>query len=82
MLLNIGAYDRDCEVSFSGGSNGMIIKEGNQDALLSIKVNSVDNLNLEKVTSIKMDIEGLGKESVNGIDLNQDEGSVGLFWSR
>lgn len=61
MLINAGVYSKDGELYFSGsGSNGRA-SETSKGTVgeLSIKVRSIDGLHLqEKVTFIKMDIEG------------------------
>jgi hypothetical protein len=71
-LINAGAYDKDGVVNFSDagtGENGTIIGQGGEDIVsIRIQVNAIDNLNLEKVTFIKMDIEGAELNALKGAE--------------
>ena len=65
-LINAGAYDKDGIVDFKGvGGTGTIIAGG---GVMSIQVKTIDNLNLEKVTFIKMDIEGAEMNALKGAE--------------
>jgi len=67
-LINAGAYDREGEVFFSGHGEAAAITMEKQDGRESIRVNTIDNLNLEKVTLIKMDIEGAELNALKGAE--------------
>jgi FkbM family methyltransferase len=61
MLINAGTYSKDGELYFSGSNSWGKVSETSKSAdnEVSIKVRSIDGLHLqEKVTFIKMDIEG------------------------
>jgi len=73
-LINAGVYDKDGVVNFSDvgiGIDGKIfdadIIEENKE-LTSIQVNTIDNLNLKKVTFIKMDVEGAELNALKGAE--------------
>ena len=71
-LINAGVYDKDGEVLFnvvkntgsSKVSENAKIDETNN--FVSIKVKTIDGLDLEKVTFIKMDIEGAELNALKG----------------
>ena len=67
-LLNVGAYDKEGEVFFSGQGGSAAITAENQKGVESIRVNTIDNLNLEKATFIKMDIEGAELNALKGAE--------------
>jgi FkbM family methyltransferase len=61
MLINAGTYNKDCDLYFSGSGTSGSISETPKgvEGEISVKVRSIDGLHLlEKVTFIKMDIEG------------------------
>ena len=61
VFINAGVYDKDCNLYFSGGNSGGLVSEKSNGIYgeISVKVCSIDGLHLpEKVTFIKMDIEG------------------------
>jgi len=66
MLINAGSYDKDGEVSFDGGKGGAskIVNQG--DSSHHIQVKTIDGLNLENVSFIKMDIEGAELNALKG----------------
>ena len=72
ILKNAGAYDKNGVVDFidaNAGETGTIIAGGGEyEDLTSIQVNAIDNLNLEKVTFIKMDIEGAELNALKGAE--------------
>ena len=68
ILLNAGAYDKEGEVFFSGEGGSATITAENQKGVERIRVNAIDNLNLEKVTFIKMDIEGAELNALKGAE--------------
>jgi FkbM family methyltransferase len=66
-LYNAGAYDKDGEVSFSlktPNSPQITANDGQKD--FKIQVKCVDNLGLDRITFIKMDIEGAELEALKG----------------
>ncbi|MDR2728092.1 MAG: FkbM family methyltransferase [Chitinispirillales bacterium] len=67
-LINGGVYDSDSEISFDqlGGGDSRITSEKSGSESLRIKVKAIDNLNLEKVTFIKMDVEGAEMPALKG----------------
>lgn len=71
-LINAGVYDKDGEVSFYVEENSGVSKitDGTQidttNNFATIKVKTIDGLNLEKVTFIKMDIEGAEFNALKG----------------
>ena len=69
-LINAGAYDKDMVVSFSAeGHDFSKIIDGRQDgAATSIPVRAIDSLNPEKVSFIKMDIEGAELNALKGAE--------------
>jgi len=73
-LINAGVYDKEGIVSFSdtgADGNSRISDAITYDAdeeLTSIKVKTIDNLNLEKVTFIKMDVEGAELNALKGAE--------------
>lgn len=66
-LINGGVYDSDGEISFDqkGGGDSRITSE-KQSEYLRVKVKAIDNLKLEKVTFIKMDVEGAEMPALKG----------------
>ena len=69
-LINAGVYDKDGEVSFSniGYYTSRIVDEGDNDNCIRMPVKAIDNLNLEKVSFIKMDIEGAELNALKGAE--------------
>jgi len=71
-LINAGAYDKDGEVLFSnkGDYTSRIVGEGDGDGddYVRMPVKSIDNLGLEKVSFIKMDIEGAEMNALKGAE--------------
>jgi len=67
ILINAGAYDKDGIVNFEGGAGSGTIIAGGGEAM-SIQVKTIDNLDLEKVTFIKMDIEGAELNALKGAE--------------
>jgi len=67
-LHNAGAYDKEGGGFFSGHGEAASITAENQGGTESIRVNTIDNLNLEKVTFIKMDIEGAELNALKGAE--------------
>ena len=67
-LINAGIYNKNGEISFSEHGNGdsKIIENLNSPNTKNIQVMAIDNLNLEKVSFIKMDIEGVELEALKG----------------
>ena len=60
-IIEAGAYNKDGTVSFNdsaGALGGTIIDDNKQENCIEIQVKSIDSLNLEKVSFIKMDVEG------------------------
>jgi FkbM family methyltransferase len=69
MLMNAGVYSKDSTLYFSGSGTGGMVYQTSQgiDDEVSIKVRSIDGLRLqEKVTFIKMDIEGAEMDALLG----------------
>jgi len=66
-LINGGVYDSDGELSFDqlGGGDSKITTQTHNETL-RIKVKTIDSLNLEKVTFIKMDVEGAEMPALKG----------------
>ena len=61
-LINAGTYSKDGVVHFVGGAgSGKIFKGKDSEKFVTIPVKAIDNLNVDKVTFIKMDIEGAEK---------------------
>jgi len=70
-IINAGTYNKDGVVSFNntaGALEGTIVDSDNQENHIKIQVKSIDNLNLEKVTFIKMDIEGAELNALKGAE--------------
>lgn len=67
-LINAGTYDKDGTVSFAGnGLQGMVIEgQPNPAEGIQIQVKKIDSLQLEKVSFIKMDIEGAELNALKG----------------
>ena len=66
-LIEKGAWSKKGEIGFSG--NGMIMGHVDSNATESIKVDTIDNvLHGERVTFIKMDIEGSELEALRGAE--------------
>ncbi|MDR3012859.1 MAG: FkbM family methyltransferase [Chitinispirillales bacterium] len=76
-LINAGVYDKDGEVKFNtcGSDESKIISDDGPEncataikgEINSIQVKSIDNLNLQdKVTFIKMDVEGAELDALKG----------------
>jgi FkbM family methyltransferase len=65
-LVNAGLYNKDGEVLFAGekGEASKIVHQG--DFTGRIKVKTIDGLDLERVTFIKMDIEGAELNALKG----------------
>ena len=67
-LINAGVYDREGEVRFQTiGSAASHITDDPESAS-SIRVQTIDSLALEKVTFIKMDIEGAELNALRGAE--------------
>jgi FkbM family methyltransferase len=63
-LINAGLYDRIGEIEFHSGCQSVSkIADGGEDR---IQVRTIDGLGLEKVTFIKMDIEGAELSALKG----------------
>ena len=67
-LLEKGAYDHDGEVFFFGGGEAGTVVADNRANATGIRVTTLDSLNLEKVTFIKMDIEGAELNALKGAE--------------
>jgi len=67
-LINAGAYDKDGEVLFKEQGGCSRITEGEQNDLVRVQVKTIDNLNLEDVSFIKMDIEGAELNALKGAE--------------
>jgi FkbM family methyltransferase len=69
-LINAGIYKENGEISFSGHGNAdsKIIEASDSNSTVNIQVMAIDNLNLEKVSFIKMDIEGAELEALKGAE--------------
>ena len=64
-LLNIGVYNKQCEISFcsAAGRNSCINQNGN----VEIQVNTIDNIiGEDQVTLVKLDVEGVEKKALEG----------------
>ena len=71
MVINAGTYDKDGTVNFDntiGDLEGSIVGDEKTENTITIQVKSIDNLNLEKVTFIKMDVEGAELKSLQGAE--------------
>jgi len=68
ILLNAGAYDREGEVFFSGSDGEGNITAENNGGATGIRVTTIDGLKLDKVTFIKMDIEGAELNALKGAE--------------
>jgi len=65
-LMNAGLYDKDGEILFDGGK-GQASKIADQgDFTDSIQIKTIDGLGLERVSFIKMDIEGAELNALKG----------------
>ena len=69
-LLNAGVYDREGVINFTGTEiSGTVFTEGMAKAnIISVEIKTIDNLNLEKVTFIKMDIEEAELNALKGAE--------------
>jgi FkbM family methyltransferase len=70
-LINLGLYDRDGIVYFnnSGDVFSRVVEESDPNQkLVSIQVKALDNLNLDYVSFIKMDIEGVELNALKGAE--------------
>jgi FkbM family methyltransferase len=71
-LINAGTYNKSGEVSFSrlGNADSKIIEtsELRSNSIVDIQVMAIDDLNLEKVSFIKMDIEGAELKALKGAE--------------
>ena len=67
-LINAGVYDKDGEMRFSEiqCSTDSGIVENSNNSSFTIETKAIDNLGLEKVTFIKMDIEGAELSALKG----------------
>lgn len=67
-LINAGVYDHDGTVRFAvSSSTGSKISEDG-DGIVDVRVQTIDSLALEKVTFIKMDIEGAELNALKGAE--------------
>ncbi|MCL2062986.1 MAG: FkbM family methyltransferase [Candidatus Cloacimonetes bacterium] len=64
-LLNKGVYDSECELSFF---ENKIIDNALHSDSIEIKTQTIDNLELKKVTFIKMDVEGAELQALKGAE--------------
>jgi FkbM family methyltransferase len=70
-LINAGVFDNNGEIAFSthGDGTSHLITDGNRDNLISfIKTETIDSLKLERVSFIKMDIEGAELNALKGAE--------------
>jgi len=70
-LMNAGVYDKEGEILFEkqGGLSRIIDGQDNeQSKFISIPVKTIDSMNLEKVSFIKMDIEGAELNALKGAE--------------
>jgi len=67
-LLNAGVYDHDGEARFQAVGSGSSRITDNSNATASIRVQTIDSLALEKVTFIKMDVEGAERNALKGAE--------------
>jgi FkbM family methyltransferase len=67
-LINAGAYSESGEISFSelGNADSKIIEASN--SAVNIQIKAIDDLSLEKVSFIKMDIEGAELKALKGAE--------------
>jgi FkbM family methyltransferase len=69
VLYNSGVYSNDGSLSFSGiGTNQSCIRESDYLDNSVINVKAIDNLGLDKVTFIKMDVEGSEFKALRGAE--------------
>jgi len=70
-LINAGVFDKNEEILFSmqGDSTSRVITDNKHDNLAKcIQTKTIDSLNLEKVSFIKMDIEGAELNALKGAE--------------
>jgi len=71
-FINSGVYDKDGEISFCEDSGGIFkISDGKEDdseRRTVLQVRTIDGLNLEKTSFIKMDIEGAELNALKGAE--------------
>ena len=67
-LLNIGAYDKEGTLFIKGRDAWVSVATDGRDGAAAIRVNTIDNLGFEKVTFIKMDIEGAELNALKGAE--------------
>ncbi|MCK9328861.1 MAG: FkbM family methyltransferase [Candidatus Cloacimonetes bacterium] len=66
-ILKAGVYDKDCEMLLSNKNKQVVSNDSNIDSQ-SIKLKAIDNLNLDKVSFIKMDVEGSELSALKGAE--------------
>jgi FkbM family methyltransferase len=69
-FINAGVYDKDGEISFGEDSGGCLKIMDDKDGGFAnrIQVKTIDGLNLENVSFIKMDIEGAELNALKGAE--------------
>jgi len=67
-FLNAGVYDSDGEVSFINAGGFSAISTEPAPGLKTIRATTIDSLKLEKVTFIKMDVEGVEFNALKGAE--------------
>jgi len=68
-FINAGVYDSDGEILFAEDKSGIFkITDNKDESVGSITVRAIDGLGLEKVTFIKMDIEGAELNALKGAE--------------
>jgi FkbM family methyltransferase len=70
-LINAGVYDKDGEILFSGTGDGrshIITDNVENDSSRGVQVKTIDGLGLEKVSFIKMDVEGAELNALKGAE--------------
>ena len=67
-FLNAGVYDKDGEVSFSNAGGSSAITTESAPGLETIRTTTIDSLQLDHVTYIKMDVEGAELNALKGAE--------------
>jgi len=67
-LVNSGVYDREVETFFAGYGVGGKITENHRAGAAGIRTSTIDSLGLDKITFIKMDIEGGELDALKGAE--------------
>jgi len=71
-LINSVVYDKECEILFeeldAGYSKITDEQDNGQNSFMRIQAKTIDDLNLEKVSFIKMDIEGAELNALKGAE--------------